>query len=86
MNHSIPAVFTDGVFRPLAPVDLAEGTPVDVQVPGMAVAPAELSPDQLLRQRGAIDEMLAEIERLPVEEPEDGFSGRDHDQLLYGRP
>ena len=32
-----------------------------------------------------IDEMLAEIEQLPIEELNDGFSGRDHDQALYGK-
>jgi predicted DNA-binding antitoxin AbrB/MazE fold protein len=33
MSHTIPAVFDDGVFRPLEPVDLAKGTRVEVQVP-----------------------------------------------------
>jgi predicted DNA-binding antitoxin AbrB/MazE fold protein len=30
----IPAIFDAGVFRPLEPVDLAQGTPVEVQVSG----------------------------------------------------
>lgn len=30
MNHSIPAIFAAGVFRPLEPVDLAEGTRAEV--------------------------------------------------------
>ena len=71
--------------RMAAPVDLAEGTQVEVQVPRLAdLANSELSPEQLARQRAAIEEMLAEIERLPIEEPDDGFSGRDHDKILYG--
>jgi predicted DNA-binding antitoxin AbrB/MazE fold protein len=87
MNQNIPAVFADGVFRPLAPVDLAEGTQVEVQVlQTVNAASAELSPEQLALQRAAIEEMLAEIESLPIEEPDDGFSGRDHDKILYGRP
>lgn len=32
MDHLIPAVFDSGVFRPLEPVELAEGTQVEVQV------------------------------------------------------
>jgi predicted DNA-binding antitoxin AbrB/MazE fold protein len=87
MSQSFPAVFSDGVFRPLAPVDLAEGTQVEVQVANDASAPnSALSSEQLARQRAAIEEMLSEIEQLPIEEPDDGFSGRDHDKILYGRP
>jgi predicted DNA-binding antitoxin AbrB/MazE fold protein len=33
MSRTIPAIFDAGVFRPLQPVDLAEGTHVEVQVP-----------------------------------------------------
>jgi predicted DNA-binding antitoxin AbrB/MazE fold protein len=29
-SDSIPAVFDSGVFRPLRPVDLAQGTPADI--------------------------------------------------------
>jgi predicted DNA-binding antitoxin AbrB/MazE fold protein len=85
MSYTIPAIFDAGVFRPLQPVDLAEGTRVEVQVP--AVAPtAELSPDELARHQAAIAEFLGRMEALPDEGPDDGFSGRDHDRILYGRP
>jgi predicted DNA-binding antitoxin AbrB/MazE fold protein len=83
MSQSIPAIFDAGVFRPLEPVQLAEGTRVEVQVPTPAPQ-AELSPEELARQQSAIEAMLAEVESLPIEEPDDGFSGRDHDKLLYG--
>jgi predicted DNA-binding antitoxin AbrB/MazE fold protein len=86
MSHDVPAVFDAGVFRPLEPVDLAEGTQVVVQVPRRVAAEDELPPDQLARQQTAIEELLAEIESLPIEEPNDGFSGRDHDKILYGKP
>jgi len=33
MSHTIPAIFDAGVFRPLEPIDLADGTRVDVQLP-----------------------------------------------------
>lgn len=82
MSRSIPAIFDAGVFRPLVPIDLAEGTQIEVQIP--AVPCQELSPEGLARQQAAIEEMIAEIESLPIEEPNDGFSGRDHDKILYG--
>jgi predicted DNA-binding antitoxin AbrB/MazE fold protein len=86
MNQNIPAVFTDGVFRPLAPVDVVEGTQVEEQVPHMAgTETLELSTELLARQRAAIEEIV-EIERLPIEGPHYGFLGRDHDKILYGRP
>ncbi len=87
MDHSIAAIFDAGVFRPLEPVDLAEGTQVQVQVPRpVGDSSAELPPEELARQQAAIKEMLAEIASLPIEEPDDGFSGRDHDKILYGAP
>jgi predicted DNA-binding antitoxin AbrB/MazE fold protein len=85
MSHTIPAIFDSGVFRPLAPVDLAEGTQVEVRVPAAAL-PAELSPEQLARQQATIARFLDKMEALPDEGPDDGFSGRDHDKILYGGP
>jgi predicted DNA-binding antitoxin AbrB/MazE fold protein len=85
MDYTITAVFDSGVFRPLEPVDLAQGTQVQVQVPKLTpMQSEELSPEELAKQQAAIEEMLAEIESLPIEEPDDGFSGRDHDRVLYG--
>jgi predicted DNA-binding antitoxin AbrB/MazE fold protein len=85
MSRTIPAIFDAGIFRPLEPVELAEGTQVQVQVPVPAEdTSAELTPEQLARQQAAIEGMLTEIESLPIEEPDDGFSGRDHDRILYG--
>jgi predicted DNA-binding antitoxin AbrB/MazE fold protein len=87
MSRTIPAIYDAGVFRPLEPVELADGTRVEVQV---AVASSdaieELSPEQLAQQQAAIADWLAEIEALPDEGPDDGFSGRDHDKILYGEP
>jgi predicted DNA-binding antitoxin AbrB/MazE fold protein len=83
MNDPIPAVFAAGVFRPLEPVDLAEGTQVLVQIATTA-QPAELSPEELARRHAAIVQFLDRMEALPDEGPDDGFSGRDHDKILYG--
>jgi predicted DNA-binding antitoxin AbrB/MazE fold protein len=84
MNRTISAIFDAGVFKPIGPVDLADGTEVQVQLPAKNVA-GELSPQELARQQNAIAAMLEEIASLPVKEPDDGFSGRDHDKVLYGR-
>jgi predicted DNA-binding antitoxin AbrB/MazE fold protein len=83
MSQGIPAIYDAGVFRPLGPVDLANGTRVEVQV-AVTGPSAVLSPAEISRQQTAINEWLEEIERLPVEEPDDGFSGHDHDKILYG--
>lgn len=89
MNHLIRAVFDSGVFRPLEPVELAEGTQVQVQVQvphTSGESSDELSPEELARQQTAIREFIAEMEALPPQGPDDGFSGRDHDKILYGAP
>ncbi len=41
MNPLIQAVFDSGVFRPLGPVDLAEGTQVEVRAPTPAPPQAD---------------------------------------------
>jgi predicted DNA-binding antitoxin AbrB/MazE fold protein len=86
MDHLIPAVFASGVFRPLEPVELAEGTQVHVQLPKMADNLSELSAEELAEQQAAIRAFLTRMESLPCEGPDDGFSGRDHDKILYGVP
>jgi Arc/MetJ-type ribon-helix-helix transcriptional regulator len=35
-------------------------------------------------QLSALRELVREFEALPLESPDDGFSVRDHDKLLYG--
>lgn len=91
MQRTIHAIFDSGVFRPLEPIDLANGTEVSIAVPmarrqknGDAIS--DLSAEQIAGQQKAIDNILFEIENLPIEEADDGFSGSDHDQVLYGSP
>jgi hypothetical protein len=36
-------------------------------------------------QRQNLQELFEEMAKLPVQNPADGFSGQDHDDLLYGR-
>jgi predicted DNA-binding antitoxin AbrB/MazE fold protein len=71
MLRRIRAIFENGVFRPTLAVSLPEGTIVEV------IVSEEVSTKKLL---AALDE----IARMPQEGPSDGYSGADHDQILYG--
>ena len=81
MSRTIPAIFDAGVFRPLEPVELAEGTPVVVQVQG-PTAPISDQVDEETRK--AWHEYLDRMESLPDNSPRDGLTNRDHDRILYG--
>ena len=86
MSRTIPAVFDSGVFRPLAPVDLAQGTPVEVQVPATA-SDEPLTPKESEIGATAVNGWLDFVERmesLPDDSPKDGLSNRDHDRIIYG--
>jgi predicted DNA-binding antitoxin AbrB/MazE fold protein len=78
MSHTIPAIFESGVFRPLAPVPLEPGTRVEIALPQMAGRePANYT----LADRQAF---LDRMDSMPDDSPNDGFSNRDHDRLIYG--
>jgi predicted DNA-binding antitoxin AbrB/MazE fold protein len=82
MTYDIDAVFADGVFRPLAPVAIPNGVQVRLRVEEQVVDDAESK----ARRRAAMDEFLRLASELPLEGPNDGFSGADHDRVLYGEP
>ena len=71
MSHTIPAIFENGVFRPLQKVELDNGEEVEV----ILLDRADTTPK---RSR----EILTEIANLPMEGSTSGFSGEDHDQIL----
>jgi uncharacterized protein len=73
MATSIAAVYEQGVLRPTQPIDLKEGTQVQLiivneQNPAISQNPAAI---------------LAAIAALPLEGDSSQFSGRDHDTVLY---
>jgi predicted DNA-binding antitoxin AbrB/MazE fold protein len=72
MTTRVHAIYRDGVFLPVVPVPVADGTEVE-----LTVTPSNAA--------GSMAEALQEIARLPAEGPDDGFSGADHDQILYGQ-
>jgi predicted DNA-binding antitoxin AbrB/MazE fold protein len=72
MSRQIQAIYEKGVLRPLEPLKLDEGEELDVV----------LLPRSESRARAAA-RILSEIARLPPEGTDDGFSGADHDSILY---
>ncbi len=85
MDIRVDAVYENGVLKPVTPVALDEREQVHLVItPGVA-APAD-DPAELAPQRQALDALLAEFRALPQPANTDGFSGSDHDRVLYGRP
>ena len=85
MSQEFNAIYEGGVFRPLTPLSLPESTPVTVVVRG----PNDGTPDEavdLKHQQQALDAMFSIVDKLPQTPCDDGLSGRDHDQILYGTP
>jgi predicted DNA-binding antitoxin AbrB/MazE fold protein len=83
MTYDIEAIYNDGVFRPLMSIAIPDGARVHLRI-------EEHLPDDSAaaqaRRRAAMDEFLRLAKELPLEGPNDGFSGADHDRVLYGNP
>jgi predicted DNA-binding antitoxin AbrB/MazE fold protein len=78
--QEIPAIYEDGVLRPLEPLQLAEHQRVRVSI---ATEPCD-SEDVAAAQRRSMEELDAELAGVPDRSSDDGFSGADHDKILYG--
>ena len=76
MTRTVRAVYSQGVFKPAAPVPIADGTEVELTISPPSSAPA-------INGSGIIA-ALTRIAELPLEGSNDGFSGADHDSILYG--
>ena len=74
MTIHVDAVFENGAFRPAAPATLEEGARVVLTIDS----------EQPLLPPERVAAALAEIAALPTQSAADGFSGVDHDELLYG--
>jgi predicted DNA-binding antitoxin AbrB/MazE fold protein len=81
MSQPIPAIFDSGVFRPLEPVELAEGTQVVLHVQGDVPLVSDLVDEETRR---AWHDFLDRMESLPDNSSQDGFTNRDHDRIIYG--
>ena len=74
MTTTIEAVYEGGVLRLKEPVALADGTIVEVTI----------TTSELSGENKTPAEILSSIASLPMEGDGQGFSGRDHDKILYG--
>ena len=74
MTKTVTATYENGLLRPAEPLPLKEGEQVEVTV---------TTPEDSRRHQ-ALVAALNEIAALPLEGPNDGFSGADHDKVLYG--
>jgi len=75
MTKEIEAIYERGMIRPLQPLELPEGSRLDLIV---------ITHEQS-GTNGDTAEILAEIAALPLESSSDKFSGREHDSILYPR-
>ncbi len=81
MTHQIDAIFDYGVLRPLIPLHFPDQTRVKVTVE----APSDSEPaDKLAAQKAALRALWRELDNLPQHRNNDGWSVRQHDELLYG--
>lgn len=69
------AIYENGVLRPSTRLELPEGAEVAIL----------LTPSPQPADSRPLSEVLAQIAALPMEGTVDGFSGRDHDDVLYPR-
>jgi predicted DNA-binding antitoxin AbrB/MazE fold protein len=83
MTYNIDAIFDNGVFRPLEPLAIPNGSRVQLHVESPH---ADGDAEARIRRKAELEEFLRVARELPVESPADGFSGADHDRLLYGKP
>jgi predicted DNA-binding antitoxin AbrB/MazE fold protein len=79
MAAYIEAVYDEGVFRPRQPVELRNGTVVEIAIrTKVGTLRCDASPDDVNRY---LDEIAA---LYTPSDTEDAFSGADHDEVLYG--
>jgi predicted DNA-binding antitoxin AbrB/MazE fold protein len=68
------AIYEKGVFRPTQPVQIIDGAEVELTIDSTPVR----------ADSSNIVAALEEVARMPLEGPNDGFSGANHDEILYG--
>jgi predicted DNA-binding antitoxin AbrB/MazE fold protein len=83
MSENIQAIYENGVLRPLQPLHLNEHEIVWVSVEKRIDQNGVRSDAEMAQQQQAIGAFLDRMEKLPLRGPSDGFSNRDHDQVLY---
>jgi predicted DNA-binding antitoxin AbrB/MazE fold protein len=75
--------YENGMIIPEGHLSLPNGTQVTIVVREKSQQKRDVMSEEERRRYLAA---LAEIDSVPDENPGDKFSGRDHDQALYGSP
>lgn len=83
MTYEIRAIFENGVLRPLEPLILGEHELVTVVVRTKTVNGQQDFARDIAEPNKALIAAIEKANRLPIESPDDGFSGADHDLVLY---
>ena len=94
MTQQIDAIYDGGVFKPLVPVSIPDKAHVKLTVDAEPAERLEGKPapqvpptpnaDVLARQKAALEQLRRDIDKLPQTKNNDGWSVRQHDELLYG--
>jgi predicted DNA-binding antitoxin AbrB/MazE fold protein len=92
MSQQIDAIYDHGVLKPLEPLSLPDQTRVKLTVEAQRpTAPEQVQPksgtgesDVLAKQKAALEELRRAVDQLPQHRNNDGWSVRQHDELLYG--
>ena len=82
ISHEVDAVYDNGTFIPVTPIAIPEGTQVHLRVEEKTAH----EPAAKMMTQAELKEFVQMMAALPLEGPDDGFSGADHDKLLYGQP
>lgn len=93
MSQQIDAIYDNGLFRPLEPLALPDQSRVKLTVDAEDTPTLQDQTDSrpsdaevLVKQKAALEEMRRRIEQIPQHRNNDGWSVRQHDELLYGKP
>jgi predicted DNA-binding antitoxin AbrB/MazE fold protein len=82
MTYEVDAIYNNGAFVPVEPLAIPEGVRVHLRVDEQTATNVAGN----MMSRAELDEFLRLAAELPLESPDDGFSGADHDRVLYGEP
>ncbi|QDT76369.1 antitoxin family protein [Lacipirellula limnantheis] len=81
MSYQIDAIYDSGVLKLFEPLKLPNQSRVKVTVDA---EPAADDPQAIERQQAALTAMFTAVDQLPQRPNGDGWSVRNHDELLYG--
>lgn len=81
MTQQIDAIYENGVLMPLVPLELPDKARVKLT---LELQPECFVSEKLASQKAALRQLWHELDQLPQTRNDDGWSVRQHDELLYG--